>query len=149
MKNFIKSSSLSVALLFLSGLIFSCESEKTVSENELPSDAQQFVSDYFASASIANVQQERDLGSNEFIVFLQDGTEIKFDEKGVWQEVDGPGTQSIPVDFIPENIQNYISSTYAGAEITAISKDRQGYDVDLSNGMDLKFDTSGNFKKVD
>lgn len=137
-------------LLGASALIVSCDNEKTISANELPSSAQEFINAHFSTAQIANVQKENEgLGGEEFKVHLNDGTEIKFDKSGEWKEVDAPGNASIPSQFIPQNILSHIAGNYTNASVVSVSKDSKRYEIELANGMDLKYDLAGNFEKVD
>ncbi len=46
-------------------------------------------------------------------------------------------------------IAKYVKSHYKGQVITKIDKERHGFDVKLSNGMELKFSRSGAFLGID
>ena len=36
-----------------------------------------------------------------------------------------------------------------GQRIVGVDKERHGYDIELSNGIDMKFDKDGNFLRYD
>ena len=79
---------------------------------------------------------------------LNDGTEIDFDLNNQWDNVDCH-TKAIPAALVPQAIANYVKTNYQALPITKIDKDAYGYEIELSNGMDLKFDTSGRFLGID
>ena len=79
---------------------------------------------------------------------LNDGTEIDFDRNNQWDNVDCH-TKAIPAALVPQAIANYVKTNYQALPITKIDKDAYGYEIELSNGMDLKFDTSGRFLGID
>ncbi len=51
--------------------------------------------------------------------------------------------------IIPKNIRAYVADHFKGARIDKITKEYWGYEVELSNGVDLKFDSKGDFKRMD
>ena len=88
------------------------------------------------------------LGSKEYEVILNNGTEIEFDNEGDWKEVDC-GRQAVPAMFVLKSIQNYVRNNYKGQAIIKVDKDKNRYEVELVNGTDLEFDRAGNFLHVD
>ena len=127
-----------------------CNDEKTIQQDELPAAATTFIATYFSDATITHAQKENDgLLGREFTVYLNDATEIEFDRDGDWVSVDGAEDASIPTGFILVPIVTYVSTTYSDATISSIVKERNGFDVDLTNGLDLEFDPDGNFARVD
>ena len=67
---------------------------------------------------------------------------IEFNRKGNWKKVDCHMT-AVPAAIVPQPIQQYVSSNFQGTVITKIDKERYGYDVELSNDIDLKFNYQG------
>jgi hypothetical protein len=51
----------------------------------------------------------------------------------------------IPAALVPASIQQYVKATFSGASVVKIDKERHGYDVELSNGVELKFNHQGAF----
>ncbi|MDE6544259.1 MAG: PepSY-like domain-containing protein, partial [Muribaculaceae bacterium] len=68
---------------------------------------------------------------------------------GEGPDVDAPADQSAPAGLVPQSIALYITTNYAGAGINEISKSAAGYEIELTNGVDLDFDSMGNFLRVD
>ena len=86
---------------------------------------------------------------DEYEVVLTDGSEISFDRNGNWDNVEVNNTASVPKGFVPKGVGEYVKKNHAGTRVVGIDKDRSGYEVELSNGIDLKFDRAGNFLKYD
>jgi len=42
-----------------------------------------------------------------------------------------------------------VAANYTDAGINEISRDRRGYEVELTNQIELQFDQNGNFVRVD
>lgn len=121
------------------------DEDKIISENSLPASARSFISQYFSSATVVTTQQDKD----EYEVLLSDGTRIEFDIIGDWSDVEAAFGKVIPSGFYPSAIDNYVATNYPSVGINEISKEIGGYDVDLINGAELKFDYSGNFQGFD
>lgn len=114
----------------------------------LPEAINAFVQQYFAGATIVNVETDSEYGGIEYDVILNDGTEIDFDRNNQWDNVNCH-TKAVPAALVPQAITNYVKSNYQALPITKIDKDAYGYEIELSNGMDLKFDTAGRFLGID
>ncbi len=106
---------------------------------QLPAAAKTFVQTNFQGKKI--IYAEKDWNSYE--CRLDDGTKIEFTKKGNWDKVDCPGVQAVPAAIVPEAIQKYVKTNFQGCVITKIDKERYGYEIELSNDLDLKFDYQG------
>ena len=140
---------LATATLF-SASIAACSSDNVSHDaNTLPSKAHEILSQNFNSA-ISLVNEEKDFGKvSEYEVTLSDGTEVTFTSSGEWKSVDTPNNLSVPSGMVPTAISRYVREKHAGALIVGIEKEKNGFDVELSNGIDMKFDQSGNFVSYD
>jgi hypothetical protein len=49
----------------------------------------------------------------------------------------------VPAVLVPQLIATYVSTNFPGEIIVKIDKERHGYDVELSNDLDLKFNKKG------
>lgn len=115
----------------------------------LPKAAQTFIANHF-KAKVGVVKIDKDFGSiSEYEVTLSDGSEITFDKNGNWKDVETNVSAAVPSKIIPSPISSFISKNHPGQRIVGIDKERNGYEVTLSNGIDIKFDTKGAFKKYD
>lgn len=115
----------------------------------LPEAARTTISNNF-KAKVSVVKIEKDFGrANEYEVTLSDGTEISFDRAGNWENVETNKNKAVPATIIPKNIRDYVAKNHSGTRIVGIEKGRNGYEVELSNGIDIKFTKAGDFKKYD
>jgi hypothetical protein len=55
----------------------------------------------------------------------------------------------VPTAFVPAQIQNFVKKSYPGTKITKIDRDARDYEIELSNGLDLKFNKSGRLIEID
>lgn len=133
------------------GLTFAVSARDTYAHDAsvLPEAARTTISNNF-KAKVSVVKIEKTLGRvDEYEVVLADGSEITFDRTGNWDNVEVANTASVPKSFVPAAVSEYVKKAHSGTRIVGIDKERTGYDVELSNGIDIKFDKAGNFVRYD
>lgn len=121
-------------------------SDKVISKGELPAQAQSFLNEHFAGAKISYVKQDTDFLDRAYEVMLADGTKIEFSNKGNWEEVDCRYSE-VPAAVIPAPIVKFLSENHPDARVLKIERDRRGYEVKLSNRIELGF--NNDFELVD
>ena len=109
---------------------------------QLPAAAQTFVQQNFPGKTIAYAEKDAEFMKTRYEVSLNDGTQIDFDKNGNWDKVDCHMV-AVPAALVPAAIQQYVNATFAGTSVVKIDKERHGYDVELSNGVELKFNQQG------
>lgn len=115
----------------------------------LPIEAKSVIDNNF-KAKVSVVKIEKKFGKvSEYEVTLTDGTEISFDSHGNWDDIEVNKASKIPSALIPSKIADYVAKYHKGNHIVGIDKSRSGYEIDLSNGVEMKFDKAGNFKRYD
>lgn len=118
-------------------------------ESVLPAPAKTMLSNYF-KADVSMVKIEKSLGRiDEYEVILDNGTEVKFDRSGNWKEVETSINNPVPKQLIPEPMADYVKKNHKNTKIVGLEKDRNGFEVELSNGIEMKFDKAGNFLRYD
>lgn len=138
-----------VVAIALSGLIVNAQNASSKNASvELPAAAQAFIKEHFSGQTIANVKADKELMETEYDIVLSAGTELEFDAKGEWKDIDGNNT-AIPATVVPKAIADYVAKNYAGQQVVQIEKERSGFDIELSNGTELDFDSNGKFLRVD
>ncbi|WKK59845.1 MULTISPECIES: PepSY-like domain-containing protein [unclassified Sphingobacterium] len=143
---------LSISLvLSIAVLTMSCDKETVVTEKDLPTTASQFINSNFNGVKILSVVEEKEgLSGKEYEVLLDNGIEIKFDKNGNWLDIDAVNDSSVlPDNLIPAAILTYVKTNYPNSGINSIEKENYGYDVELTNGLDLVFDKDGKFVRID
>lgn len=115
----------------------------------LPEAARTTISNNF-KAKISLIKIDKDFGRiSEYEVILTDGSEISFDSKGNWRQVETNAKTAVPRAFVLEGIRDFVKKNHAGQNVVGIEKERNGFEVELANGIDLKFDLNGKFIKYD
>lgn len=138
-----------IALILGLSIGAQARSEYEHGDASLPEAAKMTIKKHFKS-KVSLVKIERRLGSvHEYEVILTDGTEIEFDSKGNWDKVETAVNKSVPSSLVPAGIANYVKNNYKGVNIVSLDKERYGYSVELSNGLDMEFDKNGNFLRFD
>ena len=121
---------------------------RMISPEELPREAQELLMRHFAATDISYAAAERSLFEREYKVFLADGTTIEFDRSGKWSDIDCPKSE-VPRVLVPKMIREVIDVQYSGQEIEQIERTKQGYDVELRGGVELKFNKQLKLIKID
>ena len=134
-----------VAFLAGAAALTGCDDERKIRESQLPDVARDFISRYFQDEKILYAEKDRDDRVITYNVRLSDGSEIEFDESGIWLSVDCKFSP-VPDGIVPAAILSHLE-TYVpgGTEIFKIEKEWGGYEVEISNGRDLVYDGDGNF----
>ena len=115
----------------------------------LPAAAQTELKRNF-KAEVSLVKADKTIGRiTEYEAILTDGTEVTFDRSGNWKEVEVRRNGEVPSAYVPAEIKSYVKQYQKGAKVIGIEKTRSGYDVELSNGVDMKFAKDGKFKGYD
>ncbi|GGE18633.1 MULTISPECIES: PepSY-like domain-containing protein [Sphingobacterium] len=146
MKNLIKT----LMVLLIAGSSFNAiGQEKVIEVANLPQPAQSFIQKHYAKDKVALTKSEKEtLSPIEYKVVLASGIEIEFDSKGNWTEVDA-NTAAVPQEIVPAKIKTYVQKSFPDNNIVQIKKDRKGYEVELTNGIEVKFNKNADFVKID
>ena len=143
MKNFIVSGIFALVLLMTG-----C-SDKPVLPAQLPAPIQTFVQQYFPGQTITFAQKDLELTGWKYEIFLADGTHIDFDTDDMWDKIECSLTNPVPTALIPPPVASTIQANYPDAMITKIDKERNGFEVELANGLELKFNKQGAIVDMD
>ena len=122
--------------------------ERNVPPTQLPQEIQTFVKQYFPTQTITYAEKELEWFTYKYDVILADGTQINFDTDNVWDKIDAK-MATVPAALIPTPIATYVNTQFPAVAITKIDKERYGYDVDLANDLELKFNEQGALMEMD
>ena len=118
----------------------------TINRDELPQTAQDMLQQYFPKAKIGMIKVDKHLlKKTDYDVRLVNGTTIEFSNAGKWTSVDCK-TKEVPEGLIPKNIRNYVNKNFKDLKIVKIEKKSSGYEIGLSDGVELKFNLLGQYK---
>jgi hypothetical protein len=138
-------------VLIFSTMLYSCDKEKLITQSALPSTSREFINTHFSGVNISMVIKERKTFSYNYTVYLSNGFEIDFKKSGDWDDIDGKHT-AIPesiLALLPQDILTYTTNTLPDSYIIEINKEHYGYEIGLSNDIDLKFNSKGEFLRLD
>ncbi|HLR37019.1 MAG TPA: PepSY-like domain-containing protein [Chitinophagaceae bacterium] len=126
--------------------------DKTLPVSEAPANIKSFVKAHFPNNKISRIHVDEGFFTIEYEVYLDNKTELEFD-KGLFD--DKPSLEKIdtedgiPNSFFQKNIRDYISKKYPNTTVIEWQIDDGEQTLDLSNGLELIFDTKGNFIRRD
>ncbi|MBR2637712.1 MAG: PepSY-like domain-containing protein [Bacteroidaceae bacterium] len=124
------------------------ERDRVITKEQLPEVAQSLLATHFSGLKISLVKEDREFVSRNYEVIFADGTKVEFTRKGEWKEVDCRKNE-VPAALIPANIKSFVSERYPDAKIVQIDRDKNDYEVKLSNRLELTFDKNFNIIDID
>lgn len=115
---------------------------------QLPQKAQEFVKTHFNDYKVAYVLTDKELADIDYKIRFEDGTEIEFNAKGDWTDVSGK-QNCIPTGFILKEITNYVNTYHNNLCITDIEREFNRITVELSNNLEIEFNSKGKLISYD
>lgn len=129
-----------VVCVFAMSTVTMADNDKPIQVNQLPAKAQTFINTYFKGSKVALAKQETELFSKSYDVVFVNGEKLEFDKAGEWTEVQCRMSE-VPAAIVPEAIRNYVKTNYPDSKILQIERDRNEYEVKLSNRWEITFDS--------
>ena len=123
----------------------------TSDAKRLPDVSRDFIKRHFPSAQISHIKIEEDfLRIKKYEVLLTDRTEIEFDGKGNWIEVECDDAQ-VPSAIVPEYVTSYLKARFPTAYIVKIERHakKKELEVELNNDLSLTFNSKGELIDID
>ena len=121
--------------------------DRIIPAEQLPAAAKTFIQKTFPGQAVSYATIDFD-GRKKYEVYLNNGVEVDFDKNGTWDKVDC-NYSAVPASLVPSTIANYVKTHFAGAKVVKIDKERYGFDVELSNELELKFNKQGQLMNID
>lgn len=109
-----------------------------VKQSELPKTILTFLDRHFHGDAVTKAEKDQGRRGTEYEVDLGSGAEIDFRDNGEWKEVKASRGNAVPAAIIPAEISKYVSEKFKGRDIVEISRKRGGYEVELSDGTELR-----------
>ena len=107
-----------------------------------------FVEQYFPKATIQMVMPDDD----DIDVVLNDNTKIEFRLNNEWKKVDCEHSTtftSVPAELVPEQITTHVTSNFPNTMIKKLEKKYMGWEIELSNGLEIKYNKSFKVTEID
>lgn len=141
-----------VVLLFAAAslvTLLACQNyveDKPVDFNKLPVAAQTFINANYSGVAVLYATKEDDLILPDYTVMLKNGVRLQFENGGELENIK-VAEGEIPASIVPVRIVEYVKAAYPEALIKEYDVDKNGYEVKLSNRLEIKFNR--NFKVIE
>ncbi len=135
-------SKVSTFIKMMTGTATEKKNEKMVFAKDLPMAIKLFVQRNFSCRSIAMAEMKSTAKGIVYVVYLNDGIQLVFNENGGWEMVDCK-MGVIPTALVPANIISFMDVYYPCTPLVKMEKIDDGYEVTLSNYSTLQFDKMG------
>ena len=138
MKKFFRILMIAICCMVSCNMVANAGNDKPISVKALPAKAQTLLTKHFSNQKVVLATIESNVIGKNYDVVLKNGTKLEFDKKGNLTEIDcKQGT--VPTQFIPQAIKNYLKANYARQSVKKIEMNKNEYEVELTNGLDLTF----------
>ena len=142
-------------LFLLASVLFTVcafSAEKLITFEQMPKQAQEFANKYFAPDDplyrISYIVYDSELFDSSYMVVYANGDGLEFNKDGEWKDFDCKHCV-VPAELVPVPIQAYVDANLAGQQIKKLERNRRSYEVEMSGGLELKFDLDGKLIEID
>ena len=133
--------------IFAISVLTSCEKETVLPASDVPAEIKTYIETHFPDNGILQVIKDKDGFTKTYDVVLEDGFSLEFNREMDIIEIDG--SSRLPESVIPVKILDYVNQNYSGNYITDWEIDGKNQQVGLENDLDLEFNMSGEFLRID
>lgn len=135
-------------------LAWSCSNDddpyyQEIGKYDLPIKARDFIDTYFPRSIISKIDMDPDYDGAEYEVEFRDGTEVEFDGYGDWIKVKAKDGRGVPDAIVPEEIWQFVDFRYPDERIEEISRHLVGWEVELSNDVEIRFSNDFRVLEID
>lgn len=135
------------ALLFAGITVSRADNDRPITLEQLPAAAQTFLKTHFADLTLAYAVEDPKFVGSEYEVTYTDRTEVEFRPNGEWSSVERRYA-AVPASIVPAQISAYVAkSSFPNQYIKKIERDAYTWEIELSNGIEIKFDKE--FRVID
>lgn len=137
--------------LMMSMVVFSTAfagRDRAIDPDKLPEKSKTFLKEHFPDKKISFAKMDGDWEDRSYEVILSNGYKVEFTYKGEWKKIDCK-YDKVPDAIVPKQILKYMSESHKDNKIVEIEKKRRGYEVELDNDIDIKFDSQFKVLKYD
>lgn len=137
-----------MAMIFASVQLIMAGDVITQDFMQLPLNARNFINRHFSKPKVSYIKIESEImQSKKYEVTLADRTELEFDSKGNWLEVDCKH-KAVPAVLVPDYAKRYVEVNFPGQIITKI-ENKRGIEVELGNDLSFRFNKKGKMVEAD
>lgn len=118
----------------------------TISYDQLPIDAQEFISHHFNGVEIDKATHCSSPESGYQVLF-DNGTMVTFNSEGKWLTIHCATGSHIPMTSLPAQLRDFMAQHHPEQSVVGMEHNAEGYLVYLSNNTTLQFDKFMHFVK--
>lgn len=133
-------------IVLLGSFIPTYADERPITSEQLPAAARSFLYMYYSNDAVSYAVKD-DYLNPEYKVRLESGVELEFNAAGKMRKVEY--YKGVLPELIPARIRAYVSEEYPKAIVTSLEKERNKYEIELDNGLDLTFDKHCRIIEID
>ncbi len=123
--------------------------DRPISFEQLPAEAKNFIKVNFPEEIFTYATKDVDFLGTSYDVRFNSGLTIEFNSKGEWKDIESKYS-TVDAKFVPEQIKSYVAAQWPGAQYRKVEKKRHGgYEVKLTNGLEVEFDRNFNVIDID
>ena len=131
-------------LICSTGVALADGHERAITVQQQPQPAQEFLKQHFDSLTVAYVVEDVKHFGSEYEVVYTDRTEVDFRRDGQWESVERKYAP-VPASIVPKQIAEFVArSNFPGQFIKKIDRDPYTWEIELSSGLEIKFDMQFN-----
>ncbi len=119
--------------------------EEAISFERLPKAAQEFLTTHFKDLTLAYVVADHKIMTVEYEATYTDRTEVDFRADGSWESVERKYSP-VPASIVPKPIADFVAKNelFRGQFIKEIERNPYTWEIELSGGLEIKFDSRFN-----
>jgi len=125
----------------------SCAQEMVIQNNDIPGKITSYIKSHFPNETITLATKDKEVFKTKYEIILNNATELEFN--GAKEITDIDGKTKLPDSTIPVQILSYARINYPSNFIKGWQLDEGIQEVELDNGLDLKFNMKNIFLGVD
>lgn len=137
-----------ISLMMILGTSTLIGRDRPVRYEQLPAKARQTIEQYFPGVKISYATYDNDILEQHYEVVLTNGIKLDFRKNGEWRSIDCE-REAVPAGLIPTEVSRFVRSNHPDNFVTEINREGIEMEVQLNNGLDMKFTRSGQFKYYD
>ena len=131
----------------LSSVFLANADDRPVLFSQLPAAAQNFINETYPDEKVSYAMVDDDLIRPDYSVVLASGIRVRFNHDGSLEKVES--RVGVPVSVIPVQILDYVKMYAPDTTIVEYEVGRFGYEVKLSNRMELNFNRNFKISRFD
>ena len=136
-----------ILIILLSGLTSARADgrEEPITFERLPKAAQEFLTTHISDLTLAYVVADHKIMTVEYEVTYTDRTEVDFRADGSWESVERKYAP-VPAAIVPQQIADFVASNelFRQQFIRKIERTAYTWEIELSGGLEIKFDSRFN-----